>query len=154
MTNYSPHPPHIFASLSNGRFEGDRIDDLPPPRIIGPGPERHIMTPDERRESKRLQKQRYRVTHRETYLAQKCADSRNRRAAKRHAGGTVTVKQWADLLDKYKHTCLRCGCNDVKMTQDHVLPISIGGTHSVDNLQPLCALCNSIKGTKHIDFRP
>lgn len=73
----------------------------------------------------------------------------NRRS---NMNGTYTVKEWKDLCDKYDNCCLKCG-ERKKLTVDHVLPVSLGGANTIDNLQPLCKSCNSSKGTKHIDYR-
>jgi 5-methylcytosine-specific restriction endonuclease McrA len=43
--------------------------------------------------------------------------------------------------------CVNCGSKD-KPTLDHIIPISLGGTHSIGNLQNLCMPCNSSKGNK------
>ena len=54
----------------------------------------------------------------------------------------------------YGDVCLRCGESDVKLTIDHVVPISKGGHDIASNIQPLCKSCNSAKKDKHIDYRP
>lgn len=76
-----------------------------------------------------------------------------RRARMVGNGGNLTIEEWRAILDFYGHRCLRCGRSDVKLTIDHVLPIFLGGTHTIDNVQPLCGPCNSSKKDKHIDYR-
>lgn len=50
--------------------------------------------------------------------------------------------------------CLRCGSDDPDaLRADHIVPESKGGPMEFDNLQTLCAPCNSWKGVKTIDFR-
>ena len=68
-------------------------------------------------------------------------------------GGNLTVQEWNEILDFYGHKCLCCGRDDVKLTIDHVIPIFHGGTHTADNVQPLCGPCNSRKKDKTIDYR-
>jgi len=78
--------------------------------------------------------------------------TRQRRVRIREVGGTITTSEWESVLEKYGPSCL-C-CEEIKpLTMDHVIPISEGGTHTVDNVQPLCLSCNSSKGTKTIDYR-
>lgn len=75
----------------------------------------------------------------------------HRRRAK--LNGRFTPKEWLELCDKYGNKCL-C-CNDVcKLTQDHIVPVSRGGSNTIENIQPLCITCNFKKGTKTIDYRP
>ena len=79
-----------------------------------------------------------------------------RRIAKfkrRGAAGTYTNLEWQAVLDDYGRCCLKCGSKD-DITADHVLPISKGGSNMIDNIQPLCRVCNSVKFDKHIDYRP
>jgi hypothetical protein len=45
------------------------------------------------------------------------------------------------------HRCLRCGALD-DLTIDHIIPVSQGGTHRIENLQTLCGSCNSAKGDR------
>lgn len=68
-------------------------------------------------------------------------------------GGTHTEQEWNALCAQYNHQCL-C-CNEIKpLTKDHVLPLSLGGDNTINNLQPLCLACNLRKHAKHIDYRP
>ncbi len=76
-----------------------------------------------------------------------------RRARIAGNGGQMTVEEWDAILEFYGHKCLCCGRADLKLTVDHVFPIFLGGTHTADNVQPLCGPCNSRKKDKHIDYR-
>jgi hypothetical protein len=93
--------------------------------------------------------------------------NRNNKAKRRGAEGIHTLQEWLDLLDHYDHKCVRCGrhvseCrrrynqNKPCLEQDHVIPIIMGGSNWITNIQPLCMDCNggSSKGTKSIDYRP
>jgi hypothetical protein len=79
-----------------------------------------------------------------------------RRARKLKAGGNFTAQEWRDLKAFYNHTCLCCGKQEpeIKLSPDHVKALADGGSNSIDNIQPLCKLCNERKYTKHIDYRP
>ncbi len=69
------------------------------------------------------------------------------------AAGCHTAGEWIALCDQYGNRCLRCGHTDVKLTKDHVIPLSLGGSNDVGNLQPLCHSCNCSKKDKTQDFR-
>lgn len=71
---------------------------------------------------------------------------------KRAAGAAYTKAEWDALCAKYNHRCLCCGATR-KLTVDHVVPISKGGSNTIDNIQPLCISCNSSKGVQVIDYR-
>lgn len=80
--------------------------------------------------------------------------SRNYKARKRNSKGTHTVEEFEALIEYYGHFCLCCGVAD-KLTADHVVPLSWGGSNSIENLQPLCCRCNSAKNNLHAtDYRP
>ena len=81
----------------------------------------------------------------------KAKDSR-RRALKAGNGGFFTAQEWKDLCKKYNYKCLCCKKRK-KLTADHVITVSKGGTSNIDNIQPLCGICNSSKGAKIIDYR-
>jgi hypothetical protein len=77
----------------------------------------------------------------------KLAESRLRRARKANVDRPLTKEQWNDVLTAYGYKCVYCGSNKC-ITQDHVVPLSRGGTHSVDNVVPACHRCNSGKKDK------
>ena len=80
---------------------------------------------------------------------------RNRRAAEK-AGGRITFAQWKAILDKYGNKCINPDCPNpigVDLQMDHVIPLKLGGTHTIDNIQPLCKSFNCRKSAKHIDYR-
>lgn len=70
------------------------------------------------------------------------------------AGGSYTAAEWKCLIEHYGNKCLCCGRTDVKLTADHIIPISKGGASNIENIQPLCGPCNSGKCDRTIDYRP
>lgn len=76
-----------------------------------------------------------------------------RRREKRYPDrGTYTLERWRAMLAYFGHVCLCCGYSG-ELTVDHVVPLSVGGMNTIDNLQPLCMACNQKKATKSIDYR-
>jgi len=87
--------------------------------------------------------------------AYKSFKSLERIARKFNNGGSHTLEQWETLKIKYGNMCLCCKRvePEIKLTKDHVKPLARGGKDDIDNLQPLCLSCNSIKWAKTIDYR-
>jgi len=54
------------------------------------------------------------------------------------------------VLLRDKFTCQKCGTYDdvAELHIDHIFPFSLGGDHSMDNLQVLCKECNLSKSDK------
>lgn len=75
---------------------------------------------------------------------------------KKSAMGSHTFDEWLGLKNRFNLSCLSCGKKEpeIKLTEDHVVPLSRGGEDSIDNIQPLCKTCNLKKFTKETDFRP
>lgn len=72
---------------------------------------------------------------------------------KRLAEGNYTWETWQDLKKKHNYSCVMC-CRkepEIKLTMDHIIPISKGGTNWISNIQPLCRGCNS-KKWKKVDY--
>jgi len=61
--------------------------------------------------------------------------------------GVLDRIAWADKLLALNGECQMCGTTH-KITIDHIIPLSKGGTNHIDNLQPLCHSCNASKGDK------
>lgn len=56
-------------------------------------------------------------------------------------------KEWGKKLEQCGYTCAICGASG-KVAIDHIVPLSKGGGHNIENLQPLCKSCNSGKGNR------
>lgn len=50
------------------------------------------------------------------------------------------------VLERDNYICQNCGTYDEHCHVDHILPRSRGGSNDIENLQALCAKCNSSKG--------
>lgn len=74
---------------------------------------------------------------------------------RRNAEGRFTRQEWVSLKARFGNRCLACNRSEpeVKISVDHVVPLSLGGGNTIDNLQPLCRSCNSVKGARIIDYR-
>lgn len=75
-----------------------------------------------------------------------------RRVRMAHIEGQHTQAEWESLCDAAGRRCLCCGIRTV-LTRDHIIPVALGGTNDIGNIQPLCRACNSAKGTKTTDYR-
>lgn len=60
---------------------------------------------------------------------------------------------WLLMVVYFDGRCARCG-NLSELTPDHIVATTRGGGDNPLNIQPMCARCNSIKGTDKIDYRP
>ncbi len=98
-----------------------------------------------------------------------CRPCRQLRAAayaqrKKVNGGSHTKREWLDLLAQYDH-CPGKVCEGKRWeeipprankrfknvwTKDHIMPLKEGGSDNIENIQPLCYICNFTKGSKVI----
>jgi 5-methylcytosine-specific restriction endonuclease McrA len=113
--------------------------------------ERRLADIDEARKKQTALRQAWRKKHPE-----KDAEyTHNRRFLVLGNGGNIAAQEWKALKEFYNHTCLCFGKQEpeIKLTLDHVTPLILGGTNTIDNVQPLCQSCNSRKSRKIIDYR-
>lgn len=69
--------------------------------------------------------------------------------------GSHSVEQWEKIKKDNNYCCTICGMQEPfteqqyqKLTEDHIIPISKGGSNNIENIQPLCKSCNSSKRDK------
>lgn len=87
--------------------------------------------------------------------------NRARRIRERGVEGSHTNLEWENLKQKHSNKCAKCGISEwdlfkiwdggrfSKLTRDHVVPISKGGTDYISNIRPLCISCNASKKDKN-----
>lgn len=78
---------------------------------------------------------------------------RERRLRQYLSSGSHNKYQWELVKAWFNDTCLCCGKTGLKLTEDHVIPLSKGGTDYISNIQPLCLTCNLRKFIKNTDYR-
>ncbi len=68
--------------------------------------------------------------------------------------GSHTYGDWEILKKQYGNTCPCCKKSEpeIKLTEDHIIPLSKGGSDLIENIQPLCLSCNVKKHTRIIKF--
>lgn len=64
---------------------------------------------------------------------------------------TLTLKEWDSVVASFFGNCAYCNATRGFIIE-HVIPLSRGGTHSVDNVVPACAPCNASKGASELQW--
>lgn len=86
---------------------------------------------------------------------QKYCNQRCRTQAKRCRTKTNREKILQDMYDCYRGRCYLCGMiipldappeHPLLLTRDHIIPKTVGGQSTTDNLAPAHKLCNNVKG--------
>ena len=67
----------------------------------------------------------------------------------------ITHEQWEDCLKYFNESCAYCGThqNNLEWTleQEHIIPLSKGGTYDVSNIIPACRTCNVSKKDRKLE---
>lgn len=120
---------------------------------------------EKNREKFRLYAQEYRRKNKEKFYAgvakwnrahpESCrAYVKNRLILKKGSSGNVSAAAWELIKKMCGNKCVVCGGSVEHLSQDHIIPLVMGGEHDIGNLQPVCISCNSKKARKAIDYRP
>lgn len=64
------------------------------------------------------------------------------------AGRIVRRAEWLEQLEVFGNVCAYCLRPAPMLEMDHVIPLSRGGEHTIDNLVPACSRCNNTKGPR------
>jgi len=111
----------------------------------------------EKKNPQRAYKMHYKATNNwlEKNLGMRNYYNRKRRGLKHGADGNFTPEEWGDLKQKYNYTCLCCERKEpeIKLVSDHIIPLSKGGDNNIQNIQPLCGRCNSVKWNKIVSLK-
>jgi 5-methylcytosine-specific restriction endonuclease McrA len=94
---------------------------------------------------------------RSTNPTKAAAQSARRHGRERLASGKFTADDQEVLVAEYGYKCLCCSRHQSicgQLVADHVVPISVGGSHDRANRQPLCGRCNRRKAAASVDYRP
>jgi len=91
-------------------------------------------------ESKQVYHRRYVQSHKINIAHLKA----RRYAKEKGALGNHTLQEWENLKKLHNFKCVKCG-EIKKLTKDHIIPLSKGGSDFIENIQPLCKNCNSKK---------
>jgi len=75
-----------------------------------------------------------------------------RRALRNNTVSTFTVAQWEESKEFFKFECAYCGLKANKFDQDHIVPLSKGGSHVKSNIIPSCEYCNGSKHVKDMEY--
>lgn len=72
----------------------------------------------------------------------------------KQAPGFFTLAEWETLKAQFDWACPCCKRREpeIKLTVDHIIPLSRGGSHNIENIQPLCKQCNCRKHAKIIRY--
>ena len=100
------------------------------------------------REKRRRDPEGERAKRREAYRRDPSSSvnaDHKRKARLRGNDATMTRAQWKSVLAWFENKCAYCQLWFERLTQDHVIPISRGGAHAVDNIVPACRTCNARK---------
>jgi len=74
-----------------------------------------------------------------------------RRALRNSVPSTFTLEQWKESKKYFNFKCAYCGEKVDRFDQDHIVPLSNGGTHTKQNIIPSCEYCNGSKHNKDME---
>lgn len=88
--------------------------------------------------------------------------SRRERNKRNQVIGSHTNSEWHQVKKQFGFRCAVCGITELELsilwagtkftnlTEDHIIPISKGGSDYIDNIRPTCISCNDKRNNKDI----
>ena len=135
----------IEASRAYGRAKRQRLYEQ--------NPLRQLSSSLRWKESHRAEGVEYALAWVKEHPEQVRATQQRRRASKRNAPiNDFTADDWRALCKAAGYHCAYCGKKFPfkELTQDHITPLSKGGSHTLSNILPACHSCNSRKHAKDV----
>uniref|UniRef100_A0A6M3IY00 Putative homing endonuclease n=1 Tax=viral metagenome TaxID=1070528 RepID=A0A6M3IY00_9ZZZZ len=138
-SHYKRKKRHFCSMLCYSKFRRERL----------PFYEQHAYKGIRKKgQTKQVYHQNYCYKH-----PKRIAHLKSRRYAREQgAVGFHILEDWNNLKVEFDNRCAFCR-KKTKLTKDHIIPLSEGGTDWIENIQPLCKSCNS-KKWKHIYENP
>jgi len=117
--------------------------------------EKHRKNLEQNRKHRRKNSVQYRAWL-DSRLPRQSFQTRRSKLKSQGVSGSHSFDQWEALLHMYDYRCLDCNrrAPEVKLSPDHLAPVSKGGSDFIDNIQPLCQSCNSKKRDKSGNYLP
>ena len=78
-------------------------------------------------------------------------DRMRRKSKKKGLTTNFKREDWRKCKEFFNNTCAYCGNGELKLTQDHLAPLTKGGDYTVNNIIPACSSCNSQKNNKDFE---
>lgn len=104
------------------------------------------------REKIREYKRKWALENRDSVLIGQRILAHKRRLQKVNTqDGSVNKESIIAMLESQKHRCLNCKrcLKTNKWELDHIMPLHLGGSHTIKNCQIICESCNRKKAYKH-----
>lgn len=82
-----------------------------------------------------------------------CHYERRRNLTKQNISGTHTKAEFNSLCNRMRWECEYCGAqlNLKTATEDHIIPLALGGDDGISNIAVACLSCNASKGKRPVD---
>lgn len=93
-----------------------------------------------------------RKKQRQAHITKIQANEQRKRAERLGLTDHFNETEWKLLCLRYGNVCLNCQ-EKLPLSPDHIIPLTMGGTNMIDNIQPLCWKCNNAKNNRIIDYR-
>ena len=107
---------------------------------------------EKNRDRIREDKKRWALKNREQVLIGQRISVHKRRLQKVNTSdGSVNKVSVLAMLESQKYKCLNCNAclKTNKWELDHIMPLHLGGSHTIKNCQIICQSCNRKKAYKH-----